>query len=71
MHGIKKKEMVPKSVPKLNPADTSSLESGGNVSVNNTTNNVGGTPPKMVNTSSVKVRNDDLRRYNYNNSQVV
>jgi len=37
----------------------------------NSTNNIGGSKPQTFNTASVKVRNDDIRRYNVNNAQVV
>jgi hypothetical protein len=69
---------VPTPEPKATPipakAESSSSESSSNqpiVAVNNSTNNIGGSKPKMFNLDSIKMRNEDLAIFNYRNSQIV
>jgi hypothetical protein len=66
--------VIPKNTPIPEKAESSSSDSGSNqpiVAVNNSTNNIGGSKPKMFNLDSIKMRNDDLTIFNYRNSVVV
>jgi hypothetical protein len=56
-----------KPIPTILPEDApSEIDNNmGVVQVYGQTNNIGGSKPQTFNSSSVKVRNDDLRRHNY------
>jgi hypothetical protein len=64
---------VPKqmSVPDLKTPETSSQQNASQVAVNNTTNTIGGTQPKIVSTTTASVRNRDVDRYLKNQSVPV
>jgi hypothetical protein len=53
-----------RNIPVLNTSETSSgQQSSPQVAVNNTTNTIGGSDPKVINTASTPVRNRDVDRY--------
>jgi hypothetical protein len=58
---------IPKTttIPIQTNAEVESNSTEPVIAMNSTTNNIGGSKPQTFNTSSVKVRNDDLRRHNY------
>ena len=64
---------IPKTttIPTQTNAEVESNSAEPVIAMNSTTNNIGGSKPQTFNTSSVKVRNDDLRKHNYRLSAAV
>lgn len=56
---------IPDMIPDDFPVTEGEWNKSDKVVSFNSTNNIGGSKPQTFNTSSVKVRNDDLRRHNY------
>ncbi len=56
---------IPDMLPDDFPVTDGEWNNADNVVSFNNTNNIGGSKPQTFNTASVKVRNDDLRRHNY------